>query len=195
MNIQNPISPSRTRGSRRLARGVAMLLAGGLVAACQVTGQTTANEGIGFREARFAEVEAMRAYRTCRDDALRLDEEARRTSHAGRYLASARLLDSCEANLGPEAAGLSTEEPMRAYALSVQNYLKGGDVAAARGNLARFQAAFPNQDLYLPNGASFIDTYEVLFGFSETSPYALSTANVSEPLRDEVRRAGHWTRN
>ncbi len=195
MKIQN-FTHEPVRGPFRTALcGAALLLAGLTLGACQMNAQSNPAEGIGFRQARFAEVEAMRSYRSCRDDALSLDEAARKTSDAGQYLASARLLESCEAALGPEAAGVGEEDRMRAYALSVQNYLKGGDMAAARANLEKFRQAFPGRDLYLTGGASFIETYEVLFEFARAAPLAISTANVGEDLRDEVRRARYWKSN
>lgn len=181
--------------TRIALRGVAFVLVGTVLAACQTGGQSEPMEGIGFRQARLAEVEAMRDYRACRDDALQLDEDARLSSNPGQYLASARLLESCEANLGSEAEGIAPDERMRAYALSVQNLIKGGDLAAARTNLERFKQAFPNQDLYLTGGVSFLDTYEVLLNFKQATPYTLTMANVGDPLRDEVRRARYWQQN
>ncbi|GAB6051213.1 hypothetical protein JCM17960_00330 [Magnetospira thiophila] len=180
--------------SRFALKGALVLLAGTTLAACQTVGNQQ-SEGIGFRQARFAEVEALRGYRACRDDALKLDEQARKTSNPGQYLASARLLESCEADLGPEADGIAPEERMRAYALSVQNHMKGGDLSAARANLENFKRAFPGQDLYLTGGASFLDTYSVLFDFGRATPYTISVANIGEPLRDEVRRTRHWKQN
>ena len=69
-----------------------------------------------------------------------------------------RSLAIKEAALGPEIARLAVEERMRAYALSVQNYFKGGDVASARANLGKFKTAFAGKDLYYADGASFSDT-------------------------------------
>ena len=179
---------------RFAVKGAALLLVGTTLAACQTTA-TLPTEGIGFRQARFTEGEVARGYQACRDDALALDTQARMSSNPGQYLASARLLESCEAELGPEIAGVAQEDRMRAYALSVQNHLKGGDVAAARANLERFKQAFVGQDLYLTGGASFVETYEVLVDFTRATPYTLSTANVGEALRGEIRRARHWKAN
>jgi hypothetical protein len=153
-------------------------------------------EGIGYRDARYVEIEAMRDYRQCRDDALVLDRQARQAGSAARYLASARQLETCEANLGPEAASLAPDERMRAYALSVQNYLKGGDVAHARANLETFQTAFPDHDLYYPDGSSFTETMEILLGLRDRSAVGeFSVANVGETLKAELRRARYWQRN
>ena len=77
----------------------------------------------------------MRGYRECRDDALALDGQARAEGSSASYLASPRLLDKCEAEVGPEAAGVVVDERLRAYAVGIQNHFKGGDAARARAKL------------------------------------------------------------
>ena len=167
-----------------------------LTGACnsQTTGQF--GEGIGFRQARYEEISAMRSWRQCRYDALALDRQARQENAPARYLASARMIEKCEADLGPEATGLAAEERMRAYALSIQNRLKGGDVAQARANLEAFRTSFVDGDLYYPDGASFIETMEILLDLKDrTSIGEFSVANVSGELKSELRRTRYWLRN
>ena len=178
----------------RLAfRGAALSAVLLALGACNLNTQTNAPEGIGFREARFQEISAMREYRQCRDDALELDTQARTTGNAGRYVASAKLLEKCETRLGPEAASLNVEERMRAYALSVQNYIKGGDVEGATANFDRFKRAFPDKDLYYPGGASFRETMEVLLGNKEPSELGrFAGLNVNGDLKSEMRRVRYW---
>ena len=188
-----------TKRNRFQKSAIRPFLAGGLIlalSACTFTAQTDPAEGIGFREARFAEISAMREYRKCRDDGLELDRQARQEGSAGRYLASARLLETCEANLGPEAKGVAKDERMRAYALTVQNHLKGGDVAKARENLDRFKSAFEGKDLVYADGSSFTETMEILLGLRERSSVGeFSMANVGESLKAELRRVRYWKRN
>ena len=109
-----------------------LLSFGLLLTACNMHINEAYKDGIGYREARYAEISAMREYRQCRDQALELDTKAREEGSTARYLASARLIEICEAEVGPSAAKTGEEERMRAYGLSIQNYLKGGDVAKAR---------------------------------------------------------------
>ena len=164
--------------------------------ACNMYTADTAREGIGYREARFVEISAMREYRSCRDDALEMDRKAKSSSSAARYIASAKLIDTCEAELGPEAAKVGEEERVRAVALSVQNYFKGGDVAKARTNLNKMKKAFPGQDLYFPDGSSFTDTMEVILGLRDRSSIGeLSVANVSSTVKSELRRVQYWEHN
>src|SRR4051812_24589582 len=71
------------------------------VAACSLPGG--GGEGIGFREARFNEISAIRDWQSCRDEAVNLDRQAREEGSAARYLASARLLEKCESDVGSGA--------------------------------------------------------------------------------------------
>jgi len=166
------------------------------LSACVMNQQSTQGEGIGFREARFQEISAMRDYRACRDDALELDTQARTTGNIGRYLASAELLEKCETELGPETAGVAKEERMRAYALSVQNYLKGGDVHKAAANLEKFKRSFPDKDLYYADGSSFTTTMEALLGQKDKTTFGRFAAkNISHDLAGEMRRVRYWKHN
>ena len=175
------------------AAAAAALLA---LAACNLNSGLNPGEGIGFRQARFEEISAMREYRQCRDDAVELDTQARTTGNVGRYIASAKLLEKCEAELGPEAAEVAPEERMRAYALSVQNYLKGGDVEKAAANFERFKEAFSGNDLYYADGSSFIETMEVMLGRKKPSALGQYAAlNVSQTLKGEMHRIRYWKRH
>lgn len=165
------------------------------LSAC-VTNSGGMDEGIGYREARFEQISAMREYRQCRDDALDLDTKARQSGDTARYLASAKLLEKCEASLGAEASGVAKEERLRSYALSITNYFKGGDIEKARENLERLQQAQPDADLYFADGSSFIDTMEVLLSTSRKDAIReYSTANVNSELKADLRRVRYWKRH
>lgn len=183
----------RTTG--RLSRLLAYIFAAGsapFLAACVTHGSA---EGIGFREARFNEISAVRDWRSCRDEAVDLDRQAHDEASPARYLASAKLLEKCEADVGPDAK-VTADERMRAYALGVQNYLKGGDIAKARETLDHLKTAFPGADFYYPNGASFIETMEFLTGIRDRATVGiLNASNVDEGFRAELRRAQYWKRN
>lgn len=181
---------------RRVLPGLALALSLAALTGCGMNQQATNFEGIDFRETRYAEVEAMRDFRACRDEALQLDSQARASGDTGRYLASARLLERCESDIGPEAATISREERMRAYGLSVQNYIKGGDAASARRNLDRFEQAFPDSDLYYADGSSFRETMGALLGQADSKDFGqFAILNVSGSLKDEMRRMEHWQHN
>ncbi|MBM3952984.1 MAG: hypothetical protein FJ311_16240 [Rhodospirillales bacterium] len=186
-----------TTKSRPSLRAGLLAAVGALtLSACSLYTGGAPQEGIGFREARFVEMSAAREWRKCRDEALELDRQARKDISPARYLASARLIEKCEAEAGPEAAKVAEDERMRAYALAVQNHLKGGDIAKAREGLAKLKTAYPRADLYYADGSSFTDTMDILLGIKDRSAIGeIVTVNVGEELQAEIRRAHYWKRN
>ena len=85
---------------------------------------------------------------------------------------------------------------MHSYGLAVQNYVKGGDLDAARGALNNFETAFAGHDLYYADGSSFTDTMGALLGRYEERDFGqFSTLNVSTDLKAEMRRVNHWASN
>lgn len=176
------------------ARAVTALVLTAGLSACFLGTDNEAAEGIGFREARFEEVKRTSEYRACRAEGMDLDQKALASGSAGTYLASARVLEKCEARLGPGTVGdITIAERMQAYALSFQNYLKGGDVARARENFDKFRAAFPDHDLYYADGTSFISTMEALLGRAEPWSFGeFANLNVPDSLKSEMRRMNYW---
>ena len=161
--------------------------------ACFLGTDNDAADGIGFRQARFEEMKTIREYRACRVEAMELDKKALASGSAGTYFASAQVLERCESDLGPGTANVSKDERMRTYALSVQNYLKGGDVTKARENFDKFRAAFPNNDLYYADGTSFISTMEALLGRTEPWTFGeFANLNVNNSVKSEMRRVHYW---
>ena len=73
---------------------------------------------------------------------------------------------------------------MRAYALSVQNQLKGGAGAGARASLETLKSAHGGHDLYYPDGTSFTETMELVLGLRDrASAGQFSLANVNGELK------------
>lgn len=175
-----------------LPRTVFVALAMGTLSAC-ATDVSGPLEGIGYRQARFEQISMMREYRACRDQGVELDRKARTSGANGTYLASARILEKCETGLGPDSAGIARDERMRAYALSVQNYFKGGDVEQARENFGKFQKQFADYDFYYPDGTSFVTTMEALLGQRERWTFGeFSALNINDGLKSEMRRVLYW---
>lgn len=190
MMVLQLLSPART--ALRWALPASLLL----LAACNGAATPPAAEGIGFRQARHAEVAAVTAYRDCREEALLLDRQARSAGAGARYLASARVLERCEAELGGHAPAIPVEERMQVVALTVQNLLKGGDVDAARLALGRFRESFAGRDLYYTDGSSFSETMDLLLGMAEpTATGRFAVANVGATAKAELRRLAYWKRH
>lgn len=174
------------------ATGLALIIGTLGLSAC-VTQPPSFGGGIDFRETRYNEINAMRDYRQCREHALELDEQAQQSHDSAKFIASAKMIETCEARLGPEVAGLDRDERMRTYALSIQNYLKGGDIDQARTNLEKFNQTFDGQDLFYADGSSFSHTMEVLLGVRGAGSIGrFSNANVNQDLKSELRRVRYW---
>ena len=63
-------------------------------------------------------------------------------------------------------------------------------------NLEKFQKAFSGNDLYLPNGASFIDSITLLTTKrDDASAPEMAMMNVSSALRAEIQRMRFWKNN
>lgn len=183
---------SRTRGKATVF-GLALASALLGLTACQ---SNNAAEGIAFREARFQKMQAQQNYEKCVDDALELDRQARTTRSPAQYLSSAKLLERCEQDLGAYADGSMDERRMRAYALSIQNHFKGGDLNSARENLDRLRASFPDKDLFYSDGSSFTDSMAVLLGEVDVKRTGhLTTYNIPDDLRSELMRSRYWQRH
>ncbi len=175
-------------------RIIALATAFAALSACSTdfVGTSASREGIKFRGDRNAEIMASRSWRDCRDNALMVDGQARSSASAAKYATSARALERCESSLS-NTAQVPQEERMQAYAVSIQNYLKAGDAAAARRNLNSFKTAFAGQDLYFSDGSSFLQTMELVLGLSEkTAAAPYSVANISSDMKREIRRMRYW---
>lgn len=176
----------------RVTIGLGLGLA--LLTACQTV--QNSGEAIGYRQDRFEQIQAMKDFRACHDEALQLDEQAKQSGQVAQYLASARLLESCERNLGSQARQVAMEERMQSYALSIQNYLKGGDIAKARANLDAFKSAFNGKDLYYADRSSFIDTMELLLSrIDGGDPHQIAMLNARKTVKEEMRRQHFWAEN
>ena len=146
MSVQQDPRFPKISGLRITAAAMLMTM----LAACSADYGAPPLEGIGYRQARFEQISAMREYRKCRDEGLELDRKARESGSRGTYLASARVLVKCESSLGPDNAGIALDERMRAYALSIQNFFKGGDVEKARDNFDKFKTQSPSMISTIP---------------------------------------------
>lgn len=176
----------------RVPTTILMLLASAGLAGCLMPPPEL--EGIGFREARFHEAQAMRDWRACRDEGVGLARLAGQAAVPARHLAAARVLEGCESGLGPEAAALAPEERMRAYGLAIQSRMKGGDPQGARAGLDRFRAAFPDRDLYFDDGTSFLDTVEAVLAVGAGARAPSGSANVGDAVDGELQRLARWRR-
>ena len=169
-----------------------ILLALPILSACSLE-EKKANTISDFHKHRSAEIAAMRQFRSCADEGKTLDQKARMSGGSGAYLASANVLKQCEAEIHPSHNSIATEERMQAYALAIQNYVKGRDITSARAALKKFKIKFSGKDFYYPDGTSFILTMETLLGMHDEMSFGqFSSLNISKTLKKEMRRLHYW---
>jgi hypothetical protein len=185
-----------TTFSKTTLRLSALGLALATLSACNLTtGGANADltEGVGFRQARYAEVMRVDSFQSCREEALLMDRQARKRGAVGAYITSAVIMEKCEAGLGASPRGVAQDERMRLAALTVVNYLKGGDSAKARQSLSTFKRSFPDSDIYFDDGSSFIATSELLLGRPADMGFGeFAALNVNRDVKNEMRRLAHW---
>jgi len=163
------------------------------LAACNATTGSNPADTAAFRLERFDEMQRINGFEQCSQEGLTLDSQARSRGSSGAFLNSARVLEGCIAEVSPSADAVPEEERMRVHALAVVNYLKGGDIAAARRTLDGFKRNYPDRDLYFGNSTSFVQTAEVLLG--RTGEFRLgqfASMNVDAAVKREVRRVNYW---
>lgn len=128
----------------------------------------------------------------CKHNALALDNAARTSSSTAQYLASARLLSNCISDFSHKVPLHLSQDVMQLHALSIFNYIKGGDVSQAKMAFVQFKSAFPGQDLYFNDYTSLIDTATALLEPSKINAQQVVSLNISPQLREELKRRQYW---
>lgn len=136
---------------------------------------------------------------TCKKEGILLDESAREQGSPAQYTASARTLDLCLVEVDQLRNAVPMELRMQVHALTVLNYLKGGDIENARLQLRAFELSYPHKDLYFSDYTSFIDSLNAVLGnrFIEKHSIAASssrerTSNINPVVSSEVSRFRYW---
>ncbi len=175
-------------GKRAAVLGVAL---GGMTA-CVMDG-ASAPPDTSYREARYEQIQQLKAFERCRNEGLLLDASARARGATDAFLTSADVFTKCNDEIGDAAEIAPAAERMRLHALSVVNYIRGGDVERARRQFDSFKAHWPENDLYLAGGTSFIATAGTLLGRTERQTFGTFMAlNVTDEIKRELRRMNHW---
>ena len=129
----------------------------------------------------------------CYAQAQHMATAAETSGASAQFLTVARTLPTCV--LTPLPKHLSDEQSesvMQVLAFSTLNYIKSGDIAAAKTQLADFEQQFTDQDLYLADFTSFRDTATALLQGTELTNQQLASLNISRGLRDELQRQKYW---
>ena len=165
------------------------------ITACQQTVLTASTPTTSVID-RANEMQNLLNFDSCLSNGLEQDAQAAASDERGQYLASAKTLSSCDSKLRDTASLVATKKRMQAKALTVQNFIKGGDIQAARLALTDFETSFNSADLIYADGSSFTDTMRaLLYRFDDRVSYKLASLNARRKVKDEVRRAWYWQSN
>lgn len=128
----------------------------------------------------------------CEQQAIEMDGFAQQSGQAAQYLASAKAMLRCVNGIQFPKGHPDSDKGLRLMALSVMNFVKGGDIDGAQIALKKTQSKFPNKDLYFADYSSFFDTATALLEQQTLSRHQLAALNISSDLRTEIERHQYW---
>ncbi len=150
-------------------------------------------ERMNYRSDRYADMLTLDDYAQCQNQGFDLDQQAQSAPDIATYLASARQLAKCDALIADQRHLVDTKTQMHSRAISIVNFIKGGDVAQARVAFEAFQRDFNGKDLTFQDGTSFSQSVSLLIYPTEAgNDFRLATANARPDLKGELRRMTYW---
>jgi len=176
------------RHNRCRLRLLCVLIVSALLSACASPGQQQPSSVVA--PARDETVQS--TFLACKQDALALDASARKQQSSAQYLAAAKTLNQCLLEIDSHRSDIPIDERMKMHALTVLDYLKGGDVAQARVQLTAFEMSYPNNDLYFDDYTSFVDSFRVLLSNNSTRMANGNPLNINPILKSEQNRRRYW---
>lgn len=129
---------------------------------------------------------------SCEQQAIAMDNSAQQSGQEAQYLASANAMLRCVKGITFPKSHPDSDKALRLMALSVMNFVKGGDIDAANIALKKARSKFPTQDLYFADYSSFFDTATALLEQRKLTRHQLASLNISADLRAEIERKQYW---
>ncbi|MDC1357540.1 hypothetical protein N8310_08135 [Pseudomonadota bacterium] len=139
---------------------------------------------------------SLRSYDQCVKEGKSFDNLAssKKEEADSLYNKSAKILYDCDFLIANNSYLVNENERMKNSALSIQNYIKAGNLIQASLNFKEFQNTF-NKDLTYKDGSSFIENIESLLAHNDpniTSEFAL--INNSKIIKSELKRINYWSK-
>lgn len=172
------------------ARLLLSIFAAVFISACSSTTKTEPNLPISNHNQHNDYYQSIDS--ACEQQAIEMDSFAQQSGQAAQYLASAKAMQRCVSGITFPKGHPDGDKALRLMALSVMNFVKGGDIDAAQIALKKTQSKFPNQDLYFADYSSFFDTATALLEQQKLSRHQLAALNISADLRAEIERNQYW---
>ena len=139
----------------------------------------------------------LRSYSECIEDGKSFDNLAsNENSEADSlYNKSAKILYDCDLLIRENPYMIDESERMQNAALSIQNYIKAGNLIQASLNFQDFQDTF-DKDLVYKDGSSFIENVKTILSHnSNNSLNKFALTNNSRIVRSELKRLNYWSKN
>jgi hypothetical protein len=167
--------------SYQIGVGLAVLT---LVSACSSTNQS------GQSLAKIHKQNQVE-FNQCQTHVLDMDTSAKKNQSLAQYLTAATAGTSCLQAVIPGNPLVSTEQKMQLHAMTVLDFVKGGDIGKARSGLGRFEVAYSGKDLFFTDNTSFIDTFSLLLHEKDIKHNGVHL-NVNKHLVNELKRKQTW---
>ena len=154
------------------------------------------NTAIENRITSINQASLTRNYQKCVEDGKKIDHLASQdmVNSKSLFYKSANILTKCEEMIGNNNHFVSEENRMKNFALSIQNFLKSGNINQARLKLKTFKNKF-NKGLMYPDGSDFISNIEILVNYQDPKKELnLAMVNANKKIKNELKRAWHWSK-
>jgi hypothetical protein len=178
--------------TQQLLKVLTVILAAAFISACSSTTKSEPSLPISNNSHYIANNYYQTIDEACEQQAMEMDDFAQQSGQAAQYLASANAMLRCVKGIQFPKGHPDSDKGLRLMALSVMNFVKGGDIDAAHIALRKAQSKFPNTDLYFADYSSFFDTATALLEQQKLSRHQLAALNISADLRAEIERQQHW---
>ena len=139
----------------------------------------------------------LRSYSECIEDGKSFDNLASNENSEAEslYNKSAKILYDCDLLIRENSYMIDETERMKNAALSIQNYIKAGNLIQASLNFQDFQDTF-DKDLVYKDGSSFIENVKTILSHnSNNSLNKFALTNNSRIVRSELKRLNYWSKN
>ena len=138
----------------------------------------------------------LRSYNECIDDGKSFDSLAatKNEEALSLYNKSAKILHDCDFIIRDNLYMVEENERMKNSALSIQNYIKAGNLIQASLNFKDFQNNF-DKDLTYRDGSSFVENIQtILTHNSPNKSVTFALVNNSRSIRKELKRINYWSK-
>ena len=165
------------------------------IASCNITSDNK-NARIETSIKNVKITNTLRSYNKCIDDGKSFDSLAatKNEEAPSLYNKSAKILHDCDFIIKDNLYMVEENERMKNSALSIQNYIKAGNLIQASLNFKDFQNTF-DKDLTYRDGSSFVENIQTILTHNNPNKsVTFALVNNSRSIRKELKRINYWSK-